>query len=46
MQQQVARAGLPAPRAIGVDEIAIRKGHDYRIVVSPLCQDRCRAGFS
>ena len=36
MQQQVARAGLPAPRAIGVDEIAIRKGHDYRIVVSDL----------
>ena len=27
LQQQVARAGLPAPRAIGVDEIAIRKGH-------------------
>ena len=25
MQKQVARAGLPAPRAIGVDEIAIRK---------------------
>ena len=36
MQQQVARAGLPAPRAIGVDEIAIRKGHNYRIVVSDL----------
>ena len=36
MQQQVARAGTPAPRAIGVDEIAIRKGHEYRIVVSDL----------
>ena len=36
MQQQVARAGPPAPRAIGVDEIAIRKGHEYRIVVSDL----------
>src|SRR5205085_216281 len=24
------------PRAIGVDEIAIRKGHEYRIVVSDL----------
>ena len=33
-QQQVARAGMPAPRAIGVDEIAIRKGHNDRIVVS------------
>ena len=40
MQQQVARAGTPAPRAIGVDEIAIRTGHTYRIVVSDL--DRAR----
>ena len=40
MQQQVARAGLPAPRAIGVDEIAIRKGHHYRIVVSDLDRHR------
>jgi transposase len=36
MQQQVARAGPSAPRAIGVDEIAIRKGHTDRIVVSDL----------
>lgn len=36
MAKQVAVAGLPAPRVIGVDEIAIRKGHDYRIVVSDL----------
>ena len=40
IQQQVARAGLPAPRAIGVDEIAIRKGHHYRIVVSDLERGR------
>ena len=40
MPQQVARAGLPAPRAIGVDEIAIRKGHNYRIVVSDLDRRR------
>ena len=40
MQQQVARAGRPAPRAIGVDEIAIRKGHNYRIVVSDLDRGR------
>ena len=39
-QQQLARAGTPAPRVIGVDEIAIRKGHTYRIVVSDL--DRAR----
>jgi transposase len=36
MRKQIALAGAPAPRAIGVDEISIRKGHDYRIVVSDL----------
>jgi transposase len=40
MLQQVARAGMPAPRAIGVDEISIRKGHDYRVVVSDLERGR------
>jgi transposase len=40
MAQQVKLAGLPAPRAIGVDEIAIRKGHNYRIVVSDLDRGR------
>ena len=36
MQQQVARVGRPAPRVIGIDEISIRKGHNYRVVVSDL----------
>ena len=36
MEKQIAKAGTPAPRVIGVDEISIRKGHDYRIVVSDL----------
>ena len=36
MQQQVELAGLPAPRAIGIDEISIRKGHNYRVIVSDL----------
>jgi transposase len=40
MQAQLARAGIPAPRAIGIDEIAIRKGHTYRIVVSDLDRGR------
>jgi transposase len=40
MAKQVAHAGMPAPRAIGVDEIAIRKGHGYRVVVSD--RDRAR----
>ena len=41
MRAQLARAGTPGPRAIGIDEISIRKGHSYRIVVSDL--DRRRA---
>jgi transposase len=36
MQEQLRRAGRPAPRAIGIDEVSIRKGHTYRIVVSDL----------
>jgi len=40
MQAQLARAGRPGPQAIGIDEISIRKGHSYRIVVSDLIRRR------
>jgi transposase len=40
MREQIKRAGTPAPRAIGIDEISIRKGHTYRIVVSDLIRRR------
>jgi transposase len=40
MQAQLARAGRPGPKAIGIDEISIRKGHSYRIVVSDLERKR------
>lgn len=40
MQAQLARAGTPGPKAIGIDEISIRKGHTYRIVVSDLIRHR------
>jgi len=40
MRAQLARAGTPAPKAIGIDEISIRKGHTYRIVVSDLMRGR------
>lgn len=40
MQAQLARAGRPGPQVIGIDEIAIRKGHNYRIVVSDLLRGR------
>jgi transposase len=36
MRAQLRRAGSPAPRVLGIDEIAIAKGHQYRIVVSDL----------
>jgi transposase len=40
MRAQLARAGTPAPRRIGIDEISIRKRHTYRIVVSDLDRKR------
>ena len=40
MKAQLAKAGSPGPRAIGIDEISIRKGHTYRIVVSDLIRRR------
>jgi transposase len=40
MQAQLAKAGTPGPKAIGIDEISIRKGHTYRIVVSDLLRRR------
>lgn len=40
MRAQLARAGAPGPKAIGIDEISIRKGHTYRIVVSDLIRRR------
>ena len=40
MREQLRRFGTPAPRVIGVDEISIRKGHTYRIVVSDLIRRR------
>jgi transposase len=40
MREQLRRVGAPAPRVLGIDEIAIRKGHTYRIVVSDLVRRR------
>src|SRR5258705_3022928 len=40
MEAQLKRVGTPGPQVIGVDEIAIRKGHSYRIVVSDLVRGR------
>ena len=40
MYAQLAKVGTPGPRVIGIDEVSIRKGHDYRIVVSDLLRQR------
>ena len=40
MEAQLKRVGTPGPQVIGVDEISIRKGHTYRIVVSDLLRGR------
>ena len=40
MLEQLKRAGNPRPHIIGIDEISVRKGHDYRIVVSDLEKHR------
>lgn len=40
MREQLRRAGTPAPKRLGIDEVSIRKGHTYRIVVSDLVRER------
>ena len=40
LRAQLERAGTPGPRAIGIDEVSIRKGHTYRPVVSALSRGR------
>lgn len=36
MQEQLRRSSQARPKVIGIDEIAARKGHEYRIIVSDL----------
>jgi transposase len=40
MREQLRRTGTPAPKVVGIDEISIRKGHTYRIIVSDLIRRR------
>lgn len=40
MEEQLRRAGKPTPRVIGVDEISVKRGHEYRIIVSDLEKGR------
>jgi len=40
MEEQLRRSPVAAPRVIGIDELSLRKGHNYRIVVSDLERGR------
>ena len=40
LREQLRRVGTPGPKVVGIDEISVRKGHSYRIVVSDLERKR------
>ena len=40
LQEKLRRASQARPKVVGIDEISIRKGHTYRIVVSDLERHR------
>lgn len=39
-REQLRRIGVPGPQIIGIDDVSIKKGHTYRIVVSDLVRHR------
>ncbi|MGZ6203254.1 MAG: ISL3 family transposase [Thermodesulfobacteriota bacterium] len=40
LREQLRRVGTPGPKVVGIDEVSVRKGHTYRIVVSDLERKR------
>ena len=40
MEEKLMLAPVQNPKVIGIDEISVRRGHDYRIVVSDLIEGR------
>jgi len=40
MRAQLRRVGMPGPLVMGIDEISVKKGQEYRIVVSDLLRRR------
>jgi transposase len=40
MREKLRHSGKPSPKVIGIDEISVRKGHTYKIVVSDLKKSR------
>jgi transposase len=40
MREQLRRVGAPGPKVIGIDELSIGRGHNYRIIVNDLVRGR------
>jgi transposase len=40
MEELIKKHPAPTPRVIGIDELSIRKGHTYRIIVSDIERGR------
>jgi transposase len=40
MREMLRCVSMPGPKVIGLDEVSVRKGHDYRFVVSELVRHR------
>jgi transposase len=40
MDEQLRRAGTPGPKVLGIDELSVGRGHNYRIIVSDLVRGR------
>jgi len=40
MGERLRRAGTPGPKVLGIDELSIGRGHNYRIIVSDLVRGR------
>jgi len=40
MKEQLRRTPVATPAVIGIDEVSLRKGHNYRIIVSDLERGR------
>ncbi len=40
MAEQLRRAGTPGPKVLGIDELSVGRGHNYRIIVSDLIRGR------
>jgi transposase len=40
MDEQLRRTGTPGPKVVGINELSVGRGHNYRIIVSDLIRGR------